>query len=505
MEGRPRHCPHLGLKHTKAIRFSSPTEEHRCYIFGEPLPIRVDQRSFCLSENYAECPRFSGQEPPPVPSQTRALRRPGQPSRLAVFWQSLGRGQRILYVSLLGVFLALLAAWALIVGVVLPRRQGSVVETPVPSTVPTSQPVATTAVPATATEPPTFPPPTTVRPSDTPRATETVAGATETAAASTSSPAPSTQTPVPPTGTPEAPSATPQAPTKTPSGATNTPVAVVPTATSAPENMWLTLYFLGPNRAYKVPVSRQTDFTLGVARRAFELMSAGPRVGSNLLRSVPAGMQLNAIWVEGATIYIDLAQSFESLGAGESEAMAVVLAMTEFSTVERVQFLVNGAEVGLPGSGNSGPVARPGYVNFENPYNLTPEESVALTLFLATPDGQYLFPIVRRVASTDATARAALEEMIKGPSSAYTGVAISPLASGTQINSLSRDGNTIVVDFNAAFQASPNVDLAIRSVIFAMAGLTADSHQGINSVRISVEGAAVGFYSVYDYLINPEW
>jgi spore germination protein GerM len=269
--------------------------------------------------------------------------------------------------------------------------------------------------------------------------------------------------------------------------------------------MLLTLYFLGPNGAYHVPVNRQTPFTVAVAGRAFELMREGPRAGSNLLRSVPQGMQLNGLRVEGGTLYADLVQSFEELGAGAAEAMAFVWAMTEFTTVFRVQFLVNGTPVGLPGSADTGPVARPAYVNYENPHNLAPADSVALKLFLATPDLQHLFPVVRRVPSTSETARATLEEMIAGPSAAFAGLAVSPLAPGTQIRSISRDGNTIVVDFSAAFSDSPSVDLAAQSVLFAAAGLTPDSYQGIDSVRIYVEGAEFGFYSVYDYVLNPEW
>lgn len=482
MEGRQRHCPHLGLKHTRAIRFSSPTPEHRCYIFGEPLPIHVDQATYCLGARYPECPRFAGQEPPPSATVApprgaarggRALRPAGEVSPWTRFWGQLGKRERILYLSLVGVLLLILASYGIIVGMVLPARERAVTPTPWP-TLPT-----VLAVQATATARPTE------RPS-----------------------------PPPPTATP-APTATPvvtPVPTATPVPPTATPVVIVPTATPLPETMWSTLYFLGPQKRYFVPVHRLTSYTPGVARRAIELMIAGPREGSNLLRSIPEGMGLVNIWRDGDTLYVDLDHRFEELGAGEAEAMAVVLAMTEFHGVEKTQFLVNGTPVGLPGSSDPGPVWRPRYVNYENPYNLAPEESVALTLYFATPDGQYLFPLVRRVPTTVRTARTAIEEMIKGPSAAYQGIAISPLPAGTAIRDIYRDGNTIVMDLSAAFLEAPNRDLAVKAIVLAMVGLTADSPQGVDSVRILVEGSDLGSYwgaaysgTLYEPILNPEW
>ncbi|MGC8874759.1 MAG: GerMN domain-containing protein, partial [Chloroflexia bacterium] len=470
MEGRQRHCPHLGLKHTRAIRFSSPTPEHRCYIFGEPLPIHVDQATYCLGPRYPECPRFAGQEPPPAPratgprgaaAGTRALRSAGEPSGLARFWQQLGRRERVLYLALLGVLLLIVASYGIIVGMVLPARERAVPPTAWPTlpTVPAVPPTATplaTKTPMVSVTPTVLP---TVAPSATPVRTV-------------------------PTATP---TATPQPPTPT-------PVAMVPTATPIPETMWSTLYFLGPQKKYFVPVHRLTSYTTGVARRAIELMIAGPRAGSNLLRSIPEGMGLVNIWRDGDTLYVDLDHRFEDLGAGEMEALAVVLAMTEFPGVAKAQFLVQGTPVGLPGSGNTEPVWRPRYVNFENPYNLAPEESVALTLYFATPDGQYLFPIVRRVPATVRTARTTVEEMIKGPSAAYQGVAISPLPSGTAIRDIYRDGSAIVMDLSSAFLEAANRDLAVRALVLAMVGLTPDSPQGIDSVRIFVEGRDLGEY-----------
>src|SRR5215216_4607275 len=54
------HCPYLGLKQNRAIRFASPTPEHRCFVSGEPLEIPVDQASYCLSQGHVHCPLYMG-------------------------------------------------------------------------------------------------------------------------------------------------------------------------------------------------------------------------------------------------------------------------------------------------------------------------------------------------------------------------------------------------------------------------------------------------------------
>ena len=54
------HCPYLGLKQNRAIRFASPTPEHRCFVSGEPLEIPVDQASYCLAQGHVHCPLYMG-------------------------------------------------------------------------------------------------------------------------------------------------------------------------------------------------------------------------------------------------------------------------------------------------------------------------------------------------------------------------------------------------------------------------------------------------------------
>ncbi len=55
------HCPYLGLRQNRAIRFASPTAEHRCYVAGDAQEIPVDQRAYCLSGDHRTCPLYTGE------------------------------------------------------------------------------------------------------------------------------------------------------------------------------------------------------------------------------------------------------------------------------------------------------------------------------------------------------------------------------------------------------------------------------------------------------------
>ena len=86
------HCPYLGLKQNQAIRFASPTPEHRCYAAGQAQEIPSFepnyQSSYCLSPNHVKCPLYTGSGLPSTPLP------PPPPPRLAPALATGGGGLR---------------------------------------------------------------------------------------------------------------------------------------------------------------------------------------------------------------------------------------------------------------------------------------------------------------------------------------------------------------------------------------------------------------------------
>src|SRR5262245_41268991 len=248
------HCPFVGLKQNRAIRFSSPTPEHRCYVGGDPIEIPVDQSEFCLSHNHTQCPLYMGLTPVTTSETTIPLPVTGtaaQPANGFGGWLAgLSPRDRLIYllmISLLGLILLVYVAAGL----------QSLSGMPQIGSVPTAQTVAPTqpdispvvgailqtaaartataaAVSAAPTEPratPTALPTSTPSPQPTDEPTQPPVYFPPTATLSVSSPIPATSTTA--VGSPVVPSST-VAPSVTAAGPSPSVPAASPTAQLQP-------------------------------------------------------------------------------------------------------------------------------------------------------------------------------------------------------------------------------------------------------------------------------
>ncbi len=247
------HCPYLGLKQNQAIRFASPTPEHRCYASGQaqdiPSPAMEYQVRYCLSAAHVRCPLYTGSGLPSTPSLSAgaaALNIAKPPQGLRGWFVALSPRDRMIYIGLLALLVCIFVVYS-IAGINLLRNNGFFGQENIPSPQPslplvvdathTPSPTMTVVTPtispthtATATWTPTllpsplptltYTPEPTLLPTFTPVPTFT------------NTPAPLIPiwpTPEPPTATPELPTATPELPTATPEPPTATPE--LPTAT----------------------------------------------------------------------------------------------------------------------------------------------------------------------------------------------------------------------------------------------------------------------------------
>lgn len=155
------------------------------------------------------------------------------------------------------------------------------------------------------------------------------------------------------------PTAEPTAgPTATPTAAPTTAPTAAPTATPAPaETMIVRAYFLlddasGGDPAL-VPVLRTVPRSTATARAAMLQLLAGPsakeRAASPRIRTaVPGDTELLGIRIADGTATVDLTDAFEA-GGGRFGVMArlaqVTYTLTQFSTVKRVTFELDGEPV----------------------------------------------------------------------------------------------------------------------------------------------------------------
>lgn len=81
----PNICPFLGLATSQTEYHDGFTREHRCYAFGEPVELSVEQQErVCLGRGYGNCPRYLRGVLVIPTDELEALRRPLPPVRPSV-------------------------------------------------------------------------------------------------------------------------------------------------------------------------------------------------------------------------------------------------------------------------------------------------------------------------------------------------------------------------------------------------------------------------------------
>jgi len=532
------YCPYLGLKQNRAIRFSSPTPEHRCYVGGEPVEIPVDQSTFCLSRNHVQCPLYMGLT---IPSTPATISPSGAatiaPGGLRGWLGTLSPRDRAIYALMLGmlaiiILVYVVAGWQALTGdglmpstaVASPTSSGAVgaleTATATQGVSPQPTPSATaTAVPPTPTPLPTSTPSPQPSPTPTPEPVILVPTAlpTQPTSGATVVPSPTiqpTQLPGTPGATatdqPAQPTATPTVtivpPTALPTTPPSPPPPTAPPATSRPpastvrnERLWL--YFGDTTGTLFVPTQRLVPVEdRKVATAAINALIEGPRNG--LERLIDPQTRLLGITISNglATVNFDRPPHLN----GDPRGLhSIVLTLTHFETINRVQFQVNGANIGINGSG---PIARP-VVNPLNPDNLPVD--YAATEFLPTyylaNDGYHTIRIIRMVPKTRQVAEGTVRALIEGPG-IYEYAVQRTIPPTTELRSIGINRGVVRVDFSAQFAEAADHATAVRTLVESLTTLP-----GVTGVQIFVEGRSLAEWWGEPYgkvfpkpLINPE-
>ena len=473
------HCPYLGLKQNRAIRFASPTPEHRCYISGEPLEIPVDQSSLCLAQGHVHCPLYMGLTVPTTSDQNPTLVAPVvAPSGGVRGWfASLTPRDRSVYALMLAMLAVIVAIYLLVGLQTLLGGGGQPGVGGEPTSLPTGLP--TSASLPSATSAPTQAPPT---PTDLPTSTPEPAPTDEPTKAPIILPPTQAPTSAPTVAATSAPTvaaatAAPR-PTAAVTAASKPTSAPAPTATSKPSATPavtlsvrpVTLYFSDPGGTVLVPVYRNAQVEDSrIAEAAVKELIAGPRNGLGRLVSAEATLLDISISDKVATVNFD-----RDPGGIDS----IVLTLTEFSTVSSVQVQVKGANLG-------GRRARP-VVNPLNPQNLPVDfgKTSFLPLYFPSASTGHDIRIMRLVPKTQQVAEATVRALIEGPGS-YASVTRRVIPEGTQLRGIKLENGVVLVDFTKPFAEAQSLDAAMRTIVESLT-----TFPSVSGVQFLVEGNA---------------
>ncbi|MEO7909227.1 MAG: GerMN domain-containing protein [Roseiflexaceae bacterium] len=517
------HCPYLGLKQNRAIRFASPTPEHRCFVSGEPLEIPVDQSSYCLAQGHVHCPLYMGLS---VPTTGDALTPIGgiamasgaliaPTSGMRGWLGTLSPRDRAIYAIMISM-LAIIVAIYLFVGLqTLFRPNESVIGALPTSAIGTNITAATqstaeaatvytnatnaagiaqtaTSEPSTPTDLPTNVPsptptveptrapvilPPTSRPTLPPTAVPATVAVAATGIPPTATPTTASvaATAIPPTArtatSAPKPTAAPAQPTAIPAPPTAIPAPPV-SASSKP----LTLYFADATASVLVPVRRNAGVEDNrIAEAAVRELIAGPRNG--LQRLVSADTVLLGIQVNNGLAIVNFDRD---PSAGNDRGLdSIVLTLTDLGTVTRVQIQINGANIG---SARGRPVVNPA-----NPLNLAFDYSATefLPLYFPSVDGIHDVRIISMVPKTKQVGEATVQALLDGPPPEYGGAVWRIIPADTQLRGITLNNGVLLVDFTQPFAESPDVNGAMRTVIESLTSI-----KSVRGVQFLVEGQA---------------
>ncbi len=304
----------------------------------------------------------------------------------------------------------------------------------------------------------------------------------------------SAETPTPAPSETPAPEATPALEgAETPEGSAEPDVSPEATAQSAEAGTVNTVVYYQDNYGYLVPVMCSVPAEDGIAKATLSLMvksTANDMQAARLgLRTVlPENMSID-LDITGGLARIDLGEEALSMADAAAESnmiTAIVQALTEFPTVEKVEFLIDGQHMEtLPhGTDVSGQFTRADLNPELASASIALEDAEPVTLYFPGDASSVLVPVTRMVYS-EPDINTAVVELCKGPS------ASSPLENalpaGCGVIDVTVEDGVAKINFTGEFiELAENSDggrLALKALV-----LTCTQFEGIEGVEIYVDG-----------------
>lgn len=282
---------------------------------------------------------------------------------------------------------------------------------------------------------------------------------------------------------------------ETPGTQTPADAAAGETVAATQESVDRTVYLLD-NNGYVVPVSLTLPKVEGMAKQVLTYMVKGGPVESMLPSGfsavLPKGTQVKGLVIKEGVATVDFSKEFKKYDEKQEKKIvdAVTRALTEFGNVKSVQIWVNGTPLSeMPASNTPTTyLDRNQGVNVELGEGAVPGKTSSVTVYF---QGQlddkrtYFVPVTRLVPETENLAKAAVEELIKGPKEGSP--LFSSLLQTTRVLDVRQENGLVTVNlsddilkYDDGREASPE---ALESLVLSLSDST-----GAKNVQLMVEG-----------------
>jgi spore germination protein GerM len=192
---------------------------------------------------------------------------------------------------------------------------------------------------------------------------------------------------------------------------------------------------------------------------------------------VPPDVQLLDITIADGTATVNFDQLPTYTDSSGLDAIALTL--TEFPTIQRVQFQVHGQNIG-------GPAARL-ELNPLNPLGLPADTGATLFLPLYFPsiDGAHDIRLTRFAPPTNQVAEATVRALLEGPGD-YGSALRRVVPANTELRDIRLENGVLTVDFSRSFADSQDRAAAVRTLVESLT-----TWKTVRSVQFLVEGRSL--------------
>lgn len=260
----------------------------------------------------------------------------------------------------------------------------------------------------------------------------------------------------------------------------------------------VTLYFKDP-KGMVAPVSVYVPKTVEVARKSLEYMVDGGPGAAGIPKGftalLPKGTAVKGIDIKAdqKLAIVDFSKEFNNYKTEDERKVleAVVWTLTGLDTVEKVSIRVEGktlTEMAGAHTPLDKEMTRSMGINLEFASGMNLGQAVPVTLYFKnqTPEQyDYYVPVTRMIPRTDNVAKAAVEELIKGPDAAKGLASVLAEDIGLLKLNLSDDKSIITVDFNDKLLGS---DKKIPAAAAQALILSLTETTGASKVQLMVNG-----------------
>lgn len=263
------------------------------------------------------------------------------------------------------------------------------------------------------------------------------------------------------------------------------------------ENVRETLVYYQDDAGYLVPVMRKIPWEEGIAKATLRKMIDSPEEQQDLMAMglralLPANTEIRGMSIsEDGLAKVDFNEAVMNCQDALAESnmvQGIVLTLTEFPTINRVQFMVDGKIIKnlTHGTDISQPITA-GDVNLEMGIESDVDGARVTVFFHSTSASQfdYLVPVTRVTSSSMATLETALNEWMAGP--LEVGNLRLDLPVGTSLLGVQMDNGIAYINFSREFNElakSPHSEMMVLKSLV----MTAKQFPEIMDVKILVEG-----------------